>query len=736
MMDGLKDTLRVSLAAFALLAAGSCSNGAGSQAGPSDGSTGSDATEPAYLRNDAIAGFAYTANFGSPYDSILAAPLDTTQSGIAHGFKTEPAAGQIVASERFQLIANSSDLYSALNISASLSVSTGLASVNAKTSFAQSSQIDSTDLWVLADFSQMGTAQKVVNPTLTAQAAALNPENFYALYGDRYAAEIVTGTEMFCTIQIHTYSQEDKSQLTASLGFSYGASSVSASFSKSSKSSTMNRSVNVTCEYLGFTPKTVITDLPSLLDAAKAFQSGGAGTLGDVTTSTLYLLYTSYYGIPGYPGVPAGTEAKVAKQGQIATDYLLYDSLVSNDFSAYYGDSSYSSLPFFAHMKAYRDGLSTFLSASIMSSQNPGVPVPTPSADGLITDWVTTKTLSSPSGTPKFEVYGLANGVVPKRISDYAIPLRYAYPDASGNGTLNGVAFTPVSPIPWVASVSSTQPVDYPLYLIHKPGSGGGFWLEYQWDTGTYYFPNVTKSKGVPDATLIGSAITTFGLSGNLTSQYVVVSKANGLVMTDNGGSPMTATHFTSGNDSQLWEFYVDAGTIINNCKTYVSPGGPVATGCANSNNGIVSAAKNPPCGSLVYGVSSAAIAAKTSGYWDVSGSASGSAINSNGGGGCQDCNWGCGAVSCDFTSCSGGPVPSDDFFLQPYDRGSTQAIYNFAASAGNVVSYVVTDQNQTMQNLPPSGSSPSENIVVGANNGYANELWVFIPSTNIDTTP
>jgi hypothetical protein len=724
------------LVAFALLAGGSCSNGAGSQTGPSDGSTGADASEPAYLRNDALAGFAYTANFGSPYDSILGAPLDTTQSAIAHGFKTEPAAGQVVASERFQLIANSSDLYSALNVSASLSVSTGLASVNAKTSFAQSTQIDSTDLWVLADFSQMGRTQKIVNPALTEQAAALSPESFYSLYGDRYAAEIVTGAEMFCTVQIQTYSQEDKSELTASLGFSYGASSVSASFSKSSKSSTMNRSVNVTCEYLGFTPKTVITDLPSLLAAANVFQSGGAGTLGDVKTSTLVLLYTSYYGIPGYPGVPAGTAAKVAQQGQIASDYLLYDSLVNNDFSAYYGDSSYSSLPFFAHMKAYRDDLSKFLSASIMSSQSPGVPVPTPSPDGVVTDWVTTKTLSSPSGTPRFKVYGMGNGVVPKRISDYAIPLRYAYPDASGNGTLNGVSFAPVSPIPSVASVSSTQPVDYQLYLVHKPGSGGGLWLEYQWDTGTYYFTDVTKSKGAPDAALIHNAITTVGLSGNLASPYVVVSKANGLVMTANGSSPMTATHFASGNDSQLWEFYLDAGTIIDNCSSYVSPGGPPGTSCANSNNGVVSAANHPPCGSLLYGVSSAAIAAKDSGYWEVAGSASGSAINSNGGGGCQDCNWGCGAISCDFTSCSGGPVPSDDFFLQPYDSGSTQAIYNFAASAGNVVSYVVTDENQTMQNLPPAGSGPSENIVVGANNGHANQLWAFIPSTNVDSTP
>ena len=223
-------------------------------------------TEPAYLRNDTIAGFAYTADYGSPYDSILGAPLDTTQSAIAPGFMTVPAAGQIVASEKFQLIANSADLYSSLDISASLSVSSGLASVNAKTEFAKSTHIDSTDLWVLVDLSQMGTAQKVVNPTLTAQAAALTPEQFYSLYGDRYAAEIVTGAEMFCTVQIQTYSQEDKTSLTASLGFSYGVSSVSASFSSSVMNATSNRRTNVSCKYLGYSPTTLVTDLPSLLE--------------------------------------------------------------------------------------------------------------------------------------------------------------------------------------------------------------------------------------------------------------------------------------------------------------------------------------------------------------------------------------------------------------------------------------------------------------------------------------
>jgi hypothetical protein len=714
-----------------LIACGKGSGGDdGSGSGDGGSADGSDTSEPAYLRNDALAGFAFTADYGSPYDSILGAPLNTTQSAIAPGYKTVAAPGQLVASERYQLVANSADLYSALDISASLSVSTGLASVNAKTNFAKSTQIDTTDLTVLVDLSQVGQAQKVVDPTLTSQAAALSAEQFYALYGDRYAAEIITGAEMFCTVSISTSSQADKTQLTASLGFSYGASSGSASFASTVMSQVANRQVNVSCQYLGYSPKTIVNDLQTLEDAANAFQQGAVGTLGNVTTSTLYLLYTSYYGIPGYMGVPVGTDAKVAQQGQLASDYLLYDSPVNNDFSAYYGDPGYASLPFFAHMKAYDDGLSQYLLASNMNSQSPGVPVPVPQADGLIGNWVASSSVSSAANaTPQFESYGLGNGIVPKRIGDYAIPLRYAYADAAGNGTLNGTTFSPVRSVPAVANLSSTSPVDYPLYLVDKPGSGGGYWLEYQWDTGTYFFDNVTDSNHAPDPSLITSAIMSFGLKGDLSAPYVVVNKANGLVMTDNGGeSGMTAAHLSSGSSSQQWNFYLDNGA--GNCSTYIeqeADAGAPGVDCTVSGN-----YPNGQCGSGIYAISSLGLSNKASGYWNVSNAGMGSAITFDGGGGCQHCDSSCSTSNwCQYTDCGGGPNPWDLFFLQPYDGGSTHAIYDYAGSQGGAVSWVVMN-TATDSDAGADGNA----VVVGPHMGQANELWVFIPAANVDTAP
>ncbi len=700
--------------------------------------TDSGLTEPGYLRNDALAGFAYTADFGSPYDSILASPINTTQSALGSYTKT-PAAGQIVTTTNYWLVANSSDVYHALAVSASLSVSTGLASVSAKASWAQSQKVDTTDLSVLVDLVQVGQQQKIVNPALTPQAAALTPEQFYALYGDRYAADIVTGAEMYCMLTIHTYSEEDKSSLTTQLNFSYGASTnASATFQTDASSVLTNHQTQASCQYLGYTPTSLVTDLPSLLSAANAFQTSQGG--GNTQTSTLYLLYTSYYGIPGYPGVPAGTDVKVTQQAQAASDFLLYDSLVNQDFAPYYADTNYSGKSFFIDMKAYDTALSQYMSAALANSQNPGVAVPTPQADALISNWKSIPGPASASGaTPSFQTYGTANGIVPKKLADYDIPLKYAYPDGAGNGTLNGTLFKPVQPIPAVPLSSTTTPVTYSLYLVNPAINGGNTCLEYRWDTGTYFFTNVTDSNGLPVASQVNAAISSFGLAGNISTQYVIANKANGLVMTDMGvNSGMVATHFAPSNASQYWYFYLDDGA--GNCSTYVPNPMPVGVGCTVGGN-----YPGTNCGSGIYAISAQNInSTHASGYWNISSTNPGSPIDANGPGGCQHCNNSCSNANwCAYTSNGGGPSPWDLFFLEATDSGTTHAIYNYAGTGGGAVSWVATDPNVTAVNTPPPGyGNPldggvlEEAVETAAYNGQSNQLWVFIPSTSIDTSP
>src|ERR1700691_4648356 len=78
---------------------------AGSDAGPETdaGNTGL-ATLPEYLKSTVMTSYVYTSNFGSPYDSILGAPIQGLQSAIAPGFEVEPVAGQLIGQQIFKEI--------------------------------------------------------------------------------------------------------------------------------------------------------------------------------------------------------------------------------------------------------------------------------------------------------------------------------------------------------------------------------------------------------------------------------------------------------------------------------------------------------------------------------------------------------------------------------------------------------------------------------------------------------
>jgi hypothetical protein len=316
------------------------------------------------------------------------------------------------------------------------------------------------------------------------------------------------------------------------------------------------------------------------------------------------------------------------------------------------------------------------------------------------------------------------NGIVPKKFSDYAIPLRYAYPaDAAGDGTLRGTTFPPISTIPPVATLSSTALIDYPLYLVSKGAAAYG--LEYQWDTGTYYFPYGTSlpDAGTVNPTTVDGDILSLALSGDMSAADIIVNKASGLVLTDNGAnSAMTVTHFAN-TTSQQWLFDLDSGG--GNCGTYVAPSGPTAVACSNTGN---TPNAPPNCGSLIYAASKAGIAYPLR-YWNAP--SAGQPAYANGGGGCADCNWTCGGPPCVNSGCGGGPYPTGTFFLQAYDSGGTRAIYNFAGSNGGAVEYLVTDPSQTL---------PANSVtVLGGGNvitGNANQLWAFIPFTNVDPSP
>lgn len=649
---------------------------------PSDGGP-TPLPEPGYLKTVAQSSFVTATDFGSPYDSILAAPMQSLQSAIAPGYKTKPAAGQVSSTYTFQEVDSSQDLYSALNVSASLSVTSGLFSGSAKMSFAQSQHIDSTKLTILVDGTSVGLATQIADPQLTASAAALSPADFYAAYGDRYAAEIITGVELFGTLEIETRSEQDKRDLAASLSLSYGPSNLSGSYSSTFQSAVSGRNVSMHVQAIGF-PTPTFNDTASFLNAVASFGTSYNVDAGANTNSqALQIIYSSYYGIPGYPGVPAGTDTKVSQHAQAVSQYMLYNSLVSQDFAAYYADQNYATSPFLTGMKSYRDALDSYLTSSLQNSQ--ALPaLPSPAAAGKIETFTTTATTHTPNGpnsSPQFILHTLDNGFVPKRLSDYEIPLRYVHDDDS----LKGANFAAISPMIGSQSQSASSPLVYQLYPVDKtvyPQPQNRV-VSYQWDTGTYMFPGVFDSNGQPDPAKITSAIVTLNMAdmwwtgaGSTPTHFVLANKATGLVMTDNGGGGKTLTvdHLAapgSSTSSQIWTFQLQ--------------------GC---NRG----------GTTWQGSTQAVYIASTmnTGWVDVNNQ------NTNPGTPLDTWGWLC--------------SDNQTFFFNPKDGGSTVAISGYGGFGGEYIS--------------ASGVSPAAQVVNQPLTPADSQLWVFIPFENIDQNP
>jgi hypothetical protein len=550
------------------------SSDGGRSDGNAPGDGGSTSLVPGYLKSVATSSLVYTTNFGSPYDSILGAPMQVTQSAIAPGFKTEPGLGLVGSTYTLQEVDTTQDLYSALNVSGSLSVMGAVNSASAKMSYAQSTTIDTSKVYIFVDATAAGLTEQISNAQLSSAAAALSASDFYALYGDRYAAQIVTGAEFFGMIEVSTTSEEDKRTLQASLQLTYGPATLTGSTEQDLMTKLTGHQVKVTANAVGATVPPIGDTVESFLSAASNFlkayaTDGGANT----STQALNIIYASYYGLAGYPGVPAGTDVKVSQHAQAVSDYLLYNSLVQNDFAAYYTDTNYNTLPFLTGMKSYRDALGSYLTASLANSQSlPALPAP--AASGKIETYTTSSATAKPNGagaSPQFVVHTIDNGFIPKRLSDYEIPLRYIR--YSGPSTINGANFAALVPMQSSQSATVATPLIYQLYPVNKAASGAAanLALSYQWDTGTYMIPGgfsaATATSGpAPDPTQIASLLEGSGFkiydpgSGIQPNEFVLLNKATGLALTDHAGAIATLEHFNSANASgttptQIWGF-------------------------------------------------------------------------------------------------------------------------------------------------------------------------------------
>jgi hypothetical protein len=514
---------------------------------------------PAYLKKPASSTFMTGVEMGTPFDSIVDAPAIGGASALASGFALEDVPGLLTAKATIRRIETTEDLYSALEVTASLSVQGAVWGASASTSFARERQLHSEYLYVFVDASASGRTQRVANAQLTEEAKKLSPEEFYKRFGDRYASTIVMGQQVFGLIEIRTRSLEDKERLAVSLGISYGASSFDASFKSTMEQKTTSLEKHVWAGALG-TTMPIKDDIGAFIDAVDAKFNEFTSTKSDPGTQTLSFRYSSYYGMGGYPGVPVDAEAKVAEHAQAASDFLLYRSLL-NDYTTRGYDVA---KPTLSGIKSYASDLEVYLTSSLNTS--PALPPrPVVAENSKLESFAMIDATTSPG--KGFVVHGYKNGFVPKKLADYEIPLRY-----TREGVRGGVAFSPITVNEPVVAYASLAPSSLHLWAVQRDTpTGEKTCLAYRWADGPSYFLGDVVTNGQLDPVAIQAElgrdeITNVNDASKQTGKrFVLVNEASGLVIMQRPGTNdlSQGSLATASTSVQWWNTTTDAHAYI-----------------------------------------------------------------------------------------------------------------------------------------------------------------------------
>lgn len=168
--------------------------------------------------------------------------------------------------------------------SASASISGAIGNVSAKAQFLDSVNVNDYSIYVLARVSVLNSTATMERMSLTDSARDVvekqGADDFRKLCGDMFVSGYTTGGELFSVLEILTHSSEEKNQISASLGGSYGVFSGAATFQQALEKVSKTNTVNVFMYRVGaggvvkITPEELVTyatNFPAAVTGAAAY---------------------------------------------------------------------------------------------------------------------------------------------------------------------------------------------------------------------------------------------------------------------------------------------------------------------------------------------------------------------------------------------------------------------------------------------------------------------------------
>lgn len=161
-------------------------------------------------------------DYGIGVDLASSSPMGKVVEGAISGVT---GAGGATTSYNVERIHTTSDLETKLGIDAKASYGCGaFAGASARFSFAQSSKVQSSSLFMTITANVTLEVQSIDDPSLTAAAAQLasQPDAFAARYGNMFVRSVGRGGLFVGVIQIDTSSSDESEAISAQLQGSYG----------------------------------------------------------------------------------------------------------------------------------------------------------------------------------------------------------------------------------------------------------------------------------------------------------------------------------------------------------------------------------------------------------------------------------------------------------------------------------------------------------------------------------